>query len=64
MNNLPPGADNDNSAPFNEIEEEYCPICATELDEVDSGYYKDKVWINYKCSFCTYELINEPDSDN
>lgn len=61
MSNLPPGAEYDSKAPFNE-EDMYCTECnSVFLEIVDYGIYKGKEWTSYKCTICDTSINNEPD---
>ena len=64
MNNYdyPPGADNDSSAPWNQIDT-LCPICKEPMTIIDSGSFRGIVWNEYKCYDCDYSFTEEPDYD-
>lgn len=63
MNNLPPGANFDQNAPYNE--KDYglptnCPNCNTILKHFDEGSYHGIDWIALKCVSCDHIESTEP----
>lgn len=41
-----------------------CPQCNIELEVVDCGVYKGKLWNEYECPECDYCFSEEPDWDS
>lgn len=70
MSNLPLGAENDTSAPFNETStglDENCKDCDVPMEYHDSGTIKvcgrAIDWLAFICPECGYIDSNEPDID-
>lgn len=45
---------------------EECPLCGSDVEVIDSGSYKGKVWYHYECTNpeCQHEESEEPDWDS
>lgn len=52
----PLGAENDPKAPYNQSDDDICPICNDNMELFDFG----KDWTHYICRNCGHSVSNEP----